>query len=98
MSGPEERIECFGRIECVFPMGDTGLRESPETCMACELKVECLKTAIAGGGGLTVEEEKIDRAYASRRISFVQRWARRKAIHRRREVQKARNRKEGKET
>ena len=82
MNEPENRPECFGDLEQVFPMGENGLRQSPEGCMACANKTECLKTAVSREGGLKVREEKVDRAWQSGRISFFQRWARKKSISR----------------
>lgn len=80
----QERPECFGVLDLVFPLGEDGLRQTPEVCLACDHKTACLKTAIDGGGGLAVESEKLDRAYRAGRISFFERWARKKSIHRRR--------------
>ena len=51
----EERPYCYGKLECVFPMGENGLRETPESCMVCYCKTECLRTAMQGEAG--------DRAY-----------------------------------
>ncbi|MFW6011938.1 MAG: hypothetical protein ACOC8R_02525 [Desulfosalsimonas sp.] len=77
----ESRPECFGALELVFPMSENGLRETPEVCMACEHKVKCLKTAVEQDDGHRVENEKVDRAYQAGRISFFERWAKKKSIH-----------------
>ncbi|MCF8111764.1 MAG: hypothetical protein K9J85_09775 [Desulfobacteraceae bacterium] len=77
----ENRPECFGVLELVFPMSENGLRETPEVCMACRHKVECLKTAIKQDDGLRVEDEKVDRAYQAGKITFFERWAKKKSIH-----------------
>ncbi len=74
--------QCFARLETVFPMGKDGLRNSPETCLACPDKTECLRAALKGRDGLSVREEHIDRAYESGMIGFFQRWSKRKAIQR----------------
>ncbi|NOY68616.1 MAG: hypothetical protein GXP53_03875 [Deltaproteobacteria bacterium] len=76
--------DCFGDIGIVFPMGEDGFRESPEACMACAHKTECLRTAIARPAGLAVREEKLRRAYESRSISFFKRWSEKKMIAKRR--------------
>lgn len=73
---------CYGDLDTVFPMGREGLRESPETCLACPHKTECLRRALQGDRGMTVREEKVDRAYASGTMGFFERWSRKKAIHR----------------
>lgn len=74
---------CYGDLDIVFPMGPEGLRESPETCLACLRKTDCLRRALQGDHGMTVREEKVDRAYASGTMGFMERWSRKKAIHRR---------------
>ncbi|MFW6081232.1 MAG: hypothetical protein ACOC7W_04895 [Desulfosalsimonas sp.] len=84
MTDSENRPECFGVLELVFPMTENGLRQTPEVCMECDQKTDCLKTAIKGGGGLRVEDEKVDRAYQAGNLSFLQRWAKKKSIHLRR--------------
>ncbi|MDA3897203.1 MAG: hypothetical protein PF482_13780 [Desulfobacteraceae bacterium] len=76
----EPKPDCFGVINIVFPMHDDGLRHSPERCMVCLHKTECLRTAIKNPDGLQVQEEIVDRAYESRNISFLQRWSKRKYI------------------
>ncbi len=78
----EERPECFGRLEIVFPKGSDGLRHSPPCCMACVFKTECLRVAMEKPQGLEVESEMVDRAYEARTIGFIQRWSRKKALYR----------------
>ncbi len=80
MKREQDKPECFGIIEIVFPMHDDGLRHSPQSCMACSFKTECLRTAIQNPSGLQVQAEIVDRAYDSGRISFLQRWSKRKYI------------------
>lgn len=79
----EERPYCFGKIDCVFPMGNEGLRETPESCRVCYCKTECLRNALQGEGGVQVQEETLDRAYAAGMMGFLERWSRKKALHRR---------------
>jgi len=74
---------CFGRLEVVFPKGADGLRHSPAKCMGCVFKTECLRTAMQQPAGREVESEMVDRAYDARAIGFVQRWAKKKALHQR---------------
>ncbi len=78
----EERPYCYGKLECVFPMGDNALRETPESCMVCYCKTECLRTAMQGEAGDQVREEKVDRAYAAGVMGFFERWSRKKALQR----------------
>lgn len=78
----DERPACFGKMDEVFPLGEDGLRHSPERCMlTCIYKTECLRTAIQGSEGTTVQEEKVDRAYESGNMGFWERWAKRKSLH-----------------
>ncbi len=74
---------CFGNLEIVFPEADHGLRASPETCMACPQKTECLRTAMQGKSGINVREEVVDRAYTSGSMGFIERWSRKKELNRR---------------
>ena len=37
---------CFGVIDSVFPKKENGLRVSPESCIPCSHKTECLKTVV----------------------------------------------------
>lgn len=78
-----KRPECFGLLDTVFPMGEDGLRHSPETCLECLHKTDCLRTGLKGEAGLKVHEEHVDRSYDSGMIGFVERWSQKKAIGRR---------------
>ncbi len=80
----EHPPECFARLDRVFPLGTDGLRHTPPECLACEEKTECLRTALAGGEGAAVHEERLGRAYAVGEVGFLERWARQKALKRRR--------------
>ena len=74
--------KCFGDLETVFPLCDDGLRETPPSCMRCEHKTECLRTAIGKASGYAVREEMVDRAYRGGVIGFLQRWSQKKNIYR----------------
>ena len=86
---------CFGELETVFPKEKNGLRNTPETCLACPHKTECLKSAIEGTGGVKVREEMIDRAYRSGRINFLERWSKKKALQRK--LKEKQNKRKGEE-
>ncbi len=79
-----KRPECFGQLDTVFPMGEDGLRHSPETCLECLDKTDCLRTGLKGKAGLKVHEEHVDRSYSSGMMGFLERWSKKKAIDRRR--------------
>ena len=78
--------DCFAQLETVFPMEKEGLRNTPETCLACPHKTECLRMAIQGRDGFKVREEQIDRAYNSGMIGFLERWSKKKAIDRQKKI------------
>ena len=77
-----DKPACFGKLDHVFPKSEDGLRNSPDTCLACELKTQCLRAAMKSKARFVVHEEMVDRAYSSGRLSFWQRWSRKKAVHR----------------
>ena len=76
--------DCFGDLDIVFPMGDDGLRASPAACLACDRKTACLTAALKHAAGLAMQEERVDKAYATGMIGFFQRWSRKKDLQRRR--------------
>jgi hypothetical protein len=82
MKEKKEYPYCFGKLEKVFPMGKNGLRTTPESCLVCYCKTECLKSALENPGGLKVKEEKVDRAYATGMIGFLERWSQKKVLNR----------------
>ena len=73
---------CFADLETVFPMGEDGLRHTPEACMACRFKTSCLKTAMESIPGLGVREEIVDRSYHAGVIGFWNRWSQKKTLNR----------------
>ncbi len=73
-------LKCFGDLDIVFPMGEDGLRTSPEKCLSCALKTECLRKAMTKKNGLKMREEYVDRAYDSGMMGFFQRWSRKKHL------------------
>ncbi len=83
MKDQREHPYCFGELENVFPLAENGLRNTPESCLVCYCKTECLKTALENSSGLKVKEEQIDRAYAAGMVGFLERWSQKKVINRR---------------
>ena len=76
--------DCFGTLDKVFPMGNKGLRETPEECFYhCPVKTRCLQQAMATKNGVQVEEEILERATRSGAMNFFERWSRKKQAHRR---------------
>jgi hypothetical protein len=84
MSNQENRPDCFGRLEKVFPMTDKGLRQTPDDCFFhCPIKTKCLQQAMGTKDGAKVEEEILERGSKAGVISFFERWSRKKQLHRR---------------
>jgi len=79
----QEHPSCYGKLNTVFPLGKNGLRQSPESCMVCFYKTDCLRTALKGPGGIVARKEMTDRAYTGGSIGFFERWSRKKALERR---------------
>lgn len=84
MSNENQIPDCFGQLEKVFPMTDSGLRQTPDDCFyQCPVKTRCLKAALSTDKGAGVEEEIIQRGSKAGAINFFERWSRKKQIHRR---------------
>lgn len=85
MSKPNEILpDCFGNLDKVFPMTESGLRETPEDCFFhCPVKTRCLKQAMGTRDGARVEEEVIERGAKAGVMNFFERWSRKKQVHRR---------------
>lgn len=79
----EERPYCYGKVDIVFPMGSDGLRHTPESCMPCVCKTQCLRHAMRTADGVTVREEIVDRAYRGGTMKFLERWLRKKTLYHR---------------
>ena len=75
---------CFGNLEKVFPMGEKGLRQTPDDCFFhCPVKTRCLRQAMATKEGAKVEEEIIERGDRAGAMGFFERWSRKKQLHKR---------------
>lgn len=75
--------DCFGNLEKVFPMTDSGLRQTPDECFYyCAVKTRCLKKALGTPKGDKVEEELIERGSKAGVINFFERWSRKKQLNR----------------
>ena len=81
---PKERPLCFGDLDIVFPESEDGLRCSPSTCLACEHKTACLRRAMQGKAGLEIQEANLERAHDAGMVGFLERWSKKKEIHRKR--------------
>lgn len=78
----EKKPDCFGILDNVFPMTDSGLRQTPDSCFEnCPIKTQCLAQAMSSQKGLEVEKEIVKRGEKSGTINFFERWSRKKQIH-----------------
>ncbi|MBF0390575.1 MAG: hypothetical protein HQK71_10790 [Desulfamplus sp.] len=78
--------DCFGNLEIVFPMGSSGLRETPDRCMyQCQHKTLCLRNAMSGLKGIDVKEEIVERGEKAGAIGFFARWSKKKSLFNERE-------------
>jgi len=78
----ESLPQCYGHLDTVFPKMPDGFRSSPEPCMVCVHKTQCLRTAIQyDPHALNAKNEMVDRAYESGIIGFWNRWSQKKKIH-----------------
>ena len=77
----EKYPACFGVLNNVFPKSTDGCRTSPDVCLECSVKTECLKTAMKKKEGLKAREEFADRAYDSGTIGFFERWILKKNLY-----------------
>ncbi|MBN1625535.1 MAG: hypothetical protein JW944_03335 [Deltaproteobacteria bacterium] len=78
----EEKKGCFGILDNVFPISDNGLREVPAECFQCPDRISCLKTAVSTEEGIKMREGVLDRAAKDGVIGRLQRWSRKKELHR----------------
>jgi hypothetical protein len=73
---------CFGSLDIVFPVDESGLRKIPNNCFSCAHLKACLQKAMQGEEGLRFNEERIDRAYRHGLIGAFRRWSEKKHIRR----------------
>lgn len=75
-----ERPDCFGDLETVFPLGENELRQSPESCLTCPHKTDCLRRALGTEAGAAVERGGAAGANPSSRLfKGLRRWSHLKA-------------------
>jgi hypothetical protein len=78
-----KKEECFGILEKVFPVGESGLREVAPDCFHCPDRTPCLRKALASRDGLRMREEILERAESRGLVGRLQRWSRKKSLQRR---------------
>lgn len=83
---PKTQPDCFASIEKVFPLCSDGLRQTPPECLECEVKTDCLRSALQGRQGVVVHEERLARSYQAGRVGFLERWAQQKELEQRKKI------------
>ena len=74
--------DCYGRLNKVFPLNDTGYREVTLECLECPDKVPCLKDALATKEGIEVRARVLEKTPARGLFEKIKRWSDRKALSR----------------
>ncbi len=73
---------CFGFLDKVFPLGDSGLREVPPECFQCPERVSCLKAALDTREGAEMRAGILERAPAKGWVGRIKRWSHKKTLSR----------------
>jgi hypothetical protein len=85
----QNRKDCFGLLDNVFPMGDEGLREIVPECFQCPDRKECLQTALQTKEGFQLRSEALDRSSSGGLMGRLKRWSDKKTLSKRRKEQKS---------
>ncbi|MDY0360583.1 MAG: hypothetical protein RBR08_03935 [Desulforegulaceae bacterium] len=75
-----KKPKCFGDLDIVFPMSKEGYRKTPDNCINCSFKKECICLALDSEKGIEKKSEMIDASYESGNINFFARWAKKKSV------------------
>jgi hypothetical protein len=74
--------KCFGSLENVFPVGQSGMRETPPSCLDCAEKTACLRTALLTPQGIEFKGELLEKRGPGGLVGLVRRWSRKKELSR----------------
>ncbi|OQY43454.1 MAG: hypothetical protein B6240_12395 [Desulfobacteraceae bacterium 4572_87] len=78
----QNRKDCYGILDNVFPMGNEGLREIVPECFKCSDRKECLQTALETKQGFQLRSEVLDRSSSGGLMGRLKRWSDKKALSR----------------
>lgn len=84
----EKRPDCFGILDRVFPVGDSGIREVTQKCMECPYRIECLRSALDTEEGIKMREEIMERVPVSSVGDWIKRWSEKKMLSKLKEEKK----------
>ncbi len=79
--GKDNKPVCFGILDEVFPLTDSGIREVRERCIDCPLRVDCLRKALETEDGIKMREELLRRAPVRGVGDWLKRWSDKKALY-----------------
>ena len=74
--------DCYGVLDEVFPVGESGLREIVPECFHCPDRTPCLKSALKTEEGLAMRAEILERAETKGMIGRLKRWLQKKELSR----------------
>lgn len=74
--------ECYGILDRVFPVGKSGLRETPAECFTCQARIDCMRAAMKTKEGIRMQDALLERSAESGLRGRIKRWSRRKEIER----------------
>lgn len=78
----KNKKECFGILERVFPVGESGMRETPPSCQECADKTECLRAALSTPQGIEFRGELLEQRGPGGFVGVIKRWSRKKELSR----------------
>ena len=80
--------KCFGILDRVFPVGESGLREVVDDCFVCDDRVECLQEALATPEGLDFRSDLLEERHGGGFVGLIKRWSEKKTLSRLKEREK----------
>ena len=75
-----DKPDCFGVLDEVFPVGETGIREVRERCIDCPYRLECLKSALNTEEGIRMRGEMLRRVPLEGMGDWLKRWSDKKML------------------
>jgi hypothetical protein len=84
----QSRKECFGILDQVFPVGESGMREVVPACFDCDDRVACLRNALATSEGLGFREDLLEERSSGGFIGLIKRWSEKKTLSRLKEKER----------
>ncbi len=77
----EQKPDCFGILDKVFPISESGIREVKSKCIECPFRIECLKSALDSEEGIKMKEEMLKRHPVHGVGDWIKRWSEKKMLN-----------------